>query len=171
MTAPVNAAASTHVHNGPPRAHSDGGAARVSVGGQRPYRPAWTADLRRRLLEATRGDLVRDVALRTGFCVETTRRYFVARVPSVVFLRAVCEAYGVSADWLLLGRGTASGRSGSESHPHAPSLEGLLADVGRRLDAVNLSLRATATHLPPMTPKTPTLAAHEPPAAAMKRRA
>jgi transcriptional regulator with XRE-family HTH domain len=36
---------------------------------------------------------------------ETVRRYLSGQAPSTEFLQAVCRAFGLSADWLLLGKG------------------------------------------------------------------
>jgi len=36
---------------------------------------------------------------------ETVRRYLAGQAPSTEFLQAVCRAFGLSADWLLLGKG------------------------------------------------------------------
>lgn len=45
----------------------------------------------------------RQIAKKTASCPETVRRYMHGARPSVQFLARVCEAYGVSADWLLFG--------------------------------------------------------------------
>lgn len=37
---------------------------------------------------------------------ETVRRYMQGQAPSADFLQRMCEVFGVSGDWLLLGRGT-----------------------------------------------------------------
>lgn len=41
----------------------------------------------------------------TGTNHETVRRYLSGNAPSVEFLQALCRAFGVSADWLLTGKG------------------------------------------------------------------
>lgn len=41
----------------------------------------------------------------TGTNAESVRRYMQGQAPSVEFLSRLCEALGLSADWLLLGRG------------------------------------------------------------------
>lgn len=49
-----------------------------------------------------------EVARRTGVHSESVRRYRRGAEPSARFLAAVCEAFGVSGDWLLCGRGEIS---------------------------------------------------------------
>jgi transcriptional regulator with XRE-family HTH domain len=50
------------------------------------------------------------VSRATGFNDETVRRYLSGGRVSVDFIIALAERYGVSADWLLLGRGHPDGR-------------------------------------------------------------
>lgn len=46
-----------------------------------------------------------EVSRRTGIHAESIRRYRSGFMPSSEFVAAVCLAYGIKADWLLLGRG------------------------------------------------------------------
>ncbi|MBM4108216.1 MAG: helix-turn-helix transcriptional regulator [Phycisphaerae bacterium] len=47
----------------------------------------------------------RQVADRTGANAESVRRYLQGHAPSIEFVVAMCRCFGVSADWLLTGRG------------------------------------------------------------------
>ncbi|MFN0134184.1 MAG: helix-turn-helix domain-containing protein [Phycisphaerales bacterium] len=47
----------------------------------------------------------RHIAELTGTNHETARRYLSGQAPSVEFLSALCRALGLSAEWLLSGRG------------------------------------------------------------------
>lgn len=47
----------------------------------------------------------RQVADRTGANAESVRRYMQGNAPSVEFVVSLCRCFGVSADWLLTGRG------------------------------------------------------------------
>lgn len=58
-----------------------------------------------RLLAATRGRTLRDVADLTGHSAETVRRYLAGQAPSVEFVSALCAALQVNGEWLLTGRG------------------------------------------------------------------
>jgi transcriptional regulator with XRE-family HTH domain len=65
----------------------------------------WLCALLERLNLLAEGLTVIEVGRRTGFDVETTRRYLRFGPPKAEFIREMCLAFGVSADWLLLGRG------------------------------------------------------------------
>jgi len=58
-----------------------------------------------RLRSLMDGRAATEVADRTGFHVDSVRRYIGGQKPSLEFLTAVCHAYGVSAEWLLEGFG------------------------------------------------------------------
>lgn len=47
----------------------------------------------------------RELGRLTGVHPETIRRYMQGHAPSAVFLSRLCDAFGVSGDWLLTGRG------------------------------------------------------------------
>jgi transcriptional regulator with XRE-family HTH domain len=47
----------------------------------------------------------RQVSDQTGTNAETVRRYLQGHAPSVEFVAALCRVFGISADWLLTGRG------------------------------------------------------------------
>lgn len=47
----------------------------------------------------------RQVSDQTGANPETVRRYMQGQAPSVEFVAALCRVFGISADWLLTGRG------------------------------------------------------------------
>ncbi len=58
-----------------------------------------------RLQQITEGMTFRAVAELTGVHAENVRRYMTGQTPSVEFLGGLCSALGISADWLLTGRG------------------------------------------------------------------
>src|SRR5436190_12655609 len=56
-----------------------------------------------RLLQATEGIPLREIARRTRCHPETVRRYFRRARLSLRFFAAICEQFGVSPEWLLWG--------------------------------------------------------------------
>jgi len=80
-------------------------------------------------------EFARFLAAETGYEVshESIRQYEDGlRVVPSVYLRALCQAAGASAQWLLIGRGPAPGGERSVAAPEAASLAGAL---GRLLGA------------------------------------
>jgi transcriptional regulator with XRE-family HTH domain len=80
------------------------------------------------------------VARLTGCNKETVRRYLNGQsTPSAEAIAGVCSALGVSADWLLLGRGD-PGRthllSVMESRPAREALCALASELTRRIDTL-----------------------------------
>lgn len=65
----------------------------------------WMKGLSARLTDLTKDDTIASLADETGFNRETVRRYLSRGRPSAEFVRVLCEAKGVSANWLLLGQG------------------------------------------------------------------
>jgi len=63
------------------------------------------AQLRERLREAVGADSYRAIAARFGNNPEWVRFQLHTLNPSARFLSGVCDLYGISGDWLLLGRG------------------------------------------------------------------
>ena len=63
-------------------------------------------ELLARLSAATREFSCRELGELTGMSHETARRYLDGRSPGIVFITRLCEALSISADWLLLGRGS-----------------------------------------------------------------
>jgi len=57
------------------------------------------------MLDAAGDRTFRSVATMTGQNHETVRRYMQGSAPSVEFVSAFCEAFGLNANWLLTGRG------------------------------------------------------------------
>ncbi len=67
----------------------------------------WSAALHSRICKLCRPYAISQVALLTGTNPETARRYLRGlSSPSPEFLAALCEAFDVSADWVLRGIGT-----------------------------------------------------------------
>ncbi len=60
-----------------------------------------------RLQKVLTGHSFAEIARRTKVSAESARRYWHGNPPTVEFLAAVCQEYGVSADWLLCGVGAA----------------------------------------------------------------
>jgi len=63
------------------------------------------SELHVRMLDAAGDRTFRSVATMTGQNHETVRRYMQGAAPSVDFISAFCEAFGLNANWLLTGRG------------------------------------------------------------------
>lgn len=77
-----------------------------------PHRHTGVAHLRRRaeivgrLHQVCKMHTTAQIAVFTGTIYETTRRYLTdTATPSAPFLAALCDAMGVSAEWLLCGQG------------------------------------------------------------------
>lgn len=65
----------------------------------------WLLGLLMRLDEVVGTESVNDISKKTGVHWESIRRYLKHGPASAEFIKAVCEEYKVSADWLLVGRG------------------------------------------------------------------
>lgn len=78
-----------------------GGTQRVPVGTQADPMSGFHLRLAILLGDSSHGEVSR----RTGIHAESVRRYRSGFMPSSEFVAATCLAYGVKADWLLLGRG------------------------------------------------------------------
>ena len=63
------------------------------------------AELHERLLAAAGDRSFRHIGELTNTNPETVRRYMSGQAPSAEFLAEFCVAFGVSSEWLLLGRG------------------------------------------------------------------
>jgi hypothetical protein len=61
--------------------------------------------LRQRLNSETMHLTLREIGDRTATHPETVRRYLTSGSPSAMFLALFCRAFGVSADWVLSGKG------------------------------------------------------------------
>ncbi len=86
-----------------------------------------------RIAEAAGYTVASVIAARTGFHGETVRRYLCGRTPSIAFVRAFCDAYGVSADWVLM-----VGEAGTQEPATTPALaaaplEELVGELARRV--------------------------------------
>lgn len=69
----------------------------------------WFNELRARLGEVIGDSPTREVARLTGHPADRIRRYLTNARPSPEFLAAVCNVYGINANWLLLGIGPKHG--------------------------------------------------------------
>lgn len=61
--------------------------------------------VRERLNRVTAGYTFQELGELMGFFPETVRRYLRHGSPRAEFVAAVCRTFGVSAEWLLLGKG------------------------------------------------------------------
>ncbi len=68
-------------------------------------RAAAPEDVAARMQEACGELSFSEIARRTGSNRETVRRYMTQGKPTVAFVAAICEHFGISPTWLILGRG------------------------------------------------------------------
>lgn len=90
-----------------------------------------------RLLQIAGDRTYRALGDLTGQNPETVRRYMLGQAPSVEFLAALCTALGVSADWLLTGRGPAKTSEVREHAIRDASPGDLLMAVANTLEAIS----------------------------------
>jgi len=97
-------------------------------------------ELRVRLNAATREFSCRELGELTGISHETARRYLDGRGPGIVFIKRLCETLNISADWLLLGRGSPVYRPGVPiDRPDAP-VDVALEELSRHLGQLHRDL-------------------------------
>ena len=77
---------------------------------------------------------IAEVARRTGSHPETVRRYMSGHAASVSFLVRFCEVMDVSADWLLLGRGSPSALDAVQEQLARASAQELCAALAARIE-------------------------------------
>ncbi len=110
--------------------------------------------LHERLAIAVENRSYRQIGDLTGTHPETVRRYMQGQAPSAEFLAGVCTSMGISAEWLLLGKGpqlTADIRGHALSEASAAdlltaisqTLEGLIG----RVDRVEVFMQTLETKL------------------------
>lgn len=99
-----------------------------------------TEQLRERIRIVAGGDSCRDIGDRTNTHPETVRRYLSSGTPSADFVRSVADLYGVSADWLLSGRGCVYRRDQLASMLRAATFPQLLQALGERLGSLDRAL-------------------------------
>lgn len=97
--------------------------------------------LRRRICDALRGKSVRVIASETGFCAETVRRYLRTSKCSVEFVATLCTRYGLSAEWLLFGRGSPDYEDQAKSVLAQASFGSLLSELARRWERLDDAVR------------------------------
>lgn len=95
-----------------------------------------SSSLHDRLREVVGDRTYRALADLTGQHPETVRRYMQGQAPSVEFLAAVCSALGVSADWLLTGRGPSHGARARDHGPANASPGDLLVAMANTLESM-----------------------------------
>jgi hypothetical protein len=90
---------------------------------------------------------------------ETVRRYLAGYAPSVEFVQAVCKAFGVSAEWLLTGKGpmkAADIRRNALQQADAGELLTALATTVEtliaRVDRLEMFMQAMETRLRALAP-------------------
>lgn len=64
-----------------------------------------SGEIQKRFAEALRNRSNAEISRLTGFHPEAIRRYRLGRTPPASLLAAMCVKLGLSADWLLLGKG------------------------------------------------------------------
>lgn len=99
--------------------------------------------LRQRLRAALQGKTIREVAAETQTCPETVRRYLKCSVSSVEFLTKVCHVYGLSAEWLIFGRGAPSYIAAQFNVIVETELSLILTEIARRWDRAETLLSAS----------------------------
>ncbi|MFM9958694.1 MAG: hypothetical protein ACKVZJ_11505 [Phycisphaerales bacterium] len=65
---------------------------------------------------------------------ETVRRYMLGAAPSIEFVSAMCDRFGVSAEWMLTGRGPMREKDGRRHALSTSSPSDLLAAVAGALE-------------------------------------
>ena len=107
-----------------------------------------------RLREVAGDRTYRAVGDLTGHHPETVRRYMQGQAPSVEFLAAVCAALGVSADWLLTGRGPArigqareQGGAGAGPGDVLAAMAGVLESLLGRVDRLEVFAQMLETRV------------------------
>jgi hypothetical protein len=97
--------------------------------------------LRERIRILVGGEPCRIIGQATRTHPESVRRYLSgAKIPAE-FVRALVDAYGVSADWLLRGEGCMYRRDCAEAALRAASTADLIAALEQRLTSVEQSAR------------------------------
>lgn len=83
----------------------------------------------------------RTIAIETNSCAETVRRYLNGSPCSVEFISKVCIRYGVSAEWLLFGRGERNaGAADCEVQLREATPRELLGEVSRRWEEIERTM-------------------------------
>ncbi len=90
-------------------------------------------------------DSCREIGERTRTHPETVRRYLVGGKPSVEFVRAFADAYGVCADWLLFGTGAVRRRDQLETVLKEATLGQLMRSLSDRFALIEETLQAHST--------------------------
>lgn len=93
---------------------------------------------------------------------ETVRRYMQGQAPSVEFVTALCDAFGVNPDWLLRGRGPMKAEDALSEALRVATPAQLLATIGGSIDSLTHRLarlegamdRALASDAPTTTVET-----------------
>lgn len=76
----------------------------------------------------------RSLAEITGQNTETVRRYMLGAAPSIEFVSSMCDRFGVSAEWMLTGRGPMREKDGRRHALSTSSPSDLLAAVAGALE-------------------------------------
>lgn len=105
--------------------------------------------LHQRLRAVTRDFSHRELAELTGVSLETARRYNEGRGPSVAYIKKLCDALGISADWVLLGRGSPVYRPGVPLGQMDSSVDEVLDGLSRYLKRLHLELARAGTGMQP----------------------
>lgn len=87
-----------------------------------------------RIGEVVRGLSFRELAELTGLNAETIRRYVRGAEPSVAFVTNLCDAFELSAEWLLHGRGPRDRGAAVEHALRSAGYARLFAALADRLE-------------------------------------
>ncbi|MCC5823743.1 MAG: helix-turn-helix domain-containing protein [Phycisphaerales bacterium] len=96
--------------------------------------------LTERLRIITGGQTIREVAEMVDMNHETVRRYLSGHAPSTEFLAQICDKYGVSGNWLLLGKGPATIKAVRKQALETASEEELMGVLGSKLQSIELRI-------------------------------
>ncbi len=105
--------------------------------------------LHRRLLAVTRDFNLRELSELTGVSQETVRRYQEGRGPSLAFIKRVSDVLGISADWLLLGRGSPVFRTNVPVGQMDSTVDEVLDGLSRYLKRLHMELAIAGGGLHP----------------------
>lgn len=96
--------------------------------------------LTERLRIITGGQTIREVAEMVGMNHETVRRYLSGHAPSTEFLAQICDHYGVSGNWLLLGKGPPTIKAIQRQALENATEEELMGALATKLQSIELRL-------------------------------
>ncbi|MBS0192161.1 MAG: hypothetical protein JSR52_13560 [Planctomycetes bacterium] len=109
--------------------------------------------LRERMLQRAGNESYTSIGHKTATHPETVRRYLSVGVPSVRFVQSFADAFSVSAEWLLLGRGCMNREEIVRTSIGRATVEQLMQALAERLGTQERFLRELVEKAPPQAPK------------------